>query len=133
VSFKDEVNDAISQVVAIRVLIQSSRPFRPGEKLDEEKEAKKNERLAEAKTKLKGLPNEKIDSLIALSRESMPMEVDELVHKLERVEFLLEDVAKGKDRKSNLKNLVETFKTAPVLQNSLQGIESLKRLMGDIP
>lgn len=128
-SFKDEVNDAISHVVAIRVLIQSSRPLRPGEKSDEERETKRKERLEDSRAKLKDFPAEKIDALSALAQESMPMQVDELVHKLERLEFLLEDVAKGKDRKANLKSILESFKPAPVLQSSLISVESLRKIM----
>jgi len=130
-SFRDEVNDAIAQVVAIRVLIQQSRPARPGEKPDEEKEKKKSEKIAESKRNLKDISQEKIDSIIALGQQSMPMEVDDVVHKLERLEFLLEDVAKGKDRKSNLKGVIDSLKNMPVLQNALLSIPSLTKLTSE--
>jgi hypothetical protein len=130
-SFKEEINDAISHVVGIRVLIQSSRRPRPGEKSDEEKKQKRVERIADSKKKLQDFSPERIDSLVSLAQEGMPMDLDEIVHKLERAEFLLEDVAKGKDRKSNLLTLVESFKTTPVLQNALLAIPSLKKLLSE--
>lgn len=130
-SFRDEVNDAITQVVAIRVLIQQSRPLRPGQKVDEEKEKRKSEKIAESKKNLKDISQEKIEAVIALGQQSMPMEVDDMVHKLERLEFLLEDLAKGKDRKSNLKSVIDSLKNAPVLQNALQSISSLTKLTAE--
>lgn len=130
-SFRDEVNDAITQVVAIRVLIQQSRPLRPGQKVDEEKEKQKSEKIAESKKNLKDISQEKIEAVIALGQQSMPMEVDDMVHKLERLEFLLEDLAKGKDRKSNLKSVIDSLKNAPVLQNALQSISSLTKLTAE--
>ncbi len=130
-SFKEEVNDAISHVVAIRILIQLSRPLRLGEKLDEDNERMKAEKIAESKKNLRDLPPDRIGSLIVLSRQSMPMDIDEIVHKLERLEFLLEDVNKGKDRKSNLKSIVDSFKPVPVLQSTLLAIPSLKKIMSE--
>jgi len=127
-SFKEEVDDAKSHVVAIRLLIQLSRPTRPGEKLDEEKEKKKIETIEATRKNLRYFSEERIESLIALSRTSMPMEVDEIIHKLERAEFLLEDIGKGKDRKGNLRSLVESFKTAPTVQNALLAIPTLQRV-----
>jgi hypothetical protein len=130
-SFKDEVKDAMTQVVSIRVLIQQSRRLRPGEKIDEEKEKKKSEKIAEAELNLKDLPPDKIDALIAYSQNSLPMELDEIVHKLERLEFLLEDVSRGKDRKSNMRSLIDSLKTAPVLQNALLSIQNLNKLTSE--
>jgi hypothetical protein len=127
-SFKEEVNDAISHVVSVRLLIQLSRPARPGEKLDEEKEKKKLATIEDTKKNLRFFPEERITSLVEVSRLSMPMEVDELVHKLERLEFLLEDLGKGKDRKGNLRALIETFKTVPAVQGALLAIPSLKKI-----
>lgn len=127
-SFKEEVTDSISHVVAIRTLIQLSRRPRPGEKFDEEKEKKKIEKIAEARKTLSGFPSEKIESLVTLAQVGLPMDLDEIVHKLERLEFLLEDVARGKDRKGNLKGIIESFKTAPTLQDALLSIASLKKL-----
>jgi hypothetical protein len=132
-SFKEDVNDAILHVVAIRVLIQQSRPPRPGEKYDEEKEKKKVEKIEESKKNLKEFSSERIGSLTLLSQQSMPMDIDEVVHKLERMEFLLEDVSKGKDRKSNLKTIIETLKSAPSLQSALLAIPSLTKITSDIP
>jgi len=130
-SFKEEINDAISHVVGIRVLIQSSRRPRPGEKKDEEKEQKRAEKIAESKKRLQDFSAEKIDGLVSLAQEGVPMDLDEIVHKLERAEFLLEDVAKGKDRKSNLLTLIESFKSTPVLQNALLSVASLKKLLSE--
>ena len=130
-SFKEDVSDAISHVVAIRLLIQLNRRPRPGEKLDEEKEKKKLEKIEKSKKNLGDFSQERIDSLIALSQQGMPMDLDEIVHKLERLEFLLEDVSRGKDRKSNLKSIIETFKTAPLVQESLLAIPSLHKITSD--
>ena len=130
-SFKEEVDDAKSHVVAIRLLIQLSRPPRPGEKLDEDKEKKKVDTLEETKKNVRYFSQERIDSLIAVSKLSLPMEVDEIVHKLERMEFLIEDEGKGKDRKSNLRNLIESFKTVPAVQSSLLAIPTLQRITAE--
>jgi len=132
-SFKDEVNDAIIHVAAIRTLIQQSRPLRPGEKLDEEKEQKKVEKIVESKKNLQDFPADRIESLVSYAQQSMPMEIDEIIHKLDRVEFLLDDVAKGKDRRSNLKLIIETLKNAPVVQSSLLSILSLKKYLSEVP
>jgi len=130
-SFKEEVDDAKSHVVAIRLLIQLSRPPRPGEKLDEDKEKKKVDTLEETKKNVRYFSQERIDSLIAVSKLSLPMEVDEIVHKLERMEFLIEDQGKGKDRKSNLRILIESFKTIPAVQSSLLAIPTLQRITAE--
>jgi len=127
-SFKEEVDDAKSHVVAIRLLIQLNRPARPGEKLDEEKERKKAETIEDTRKNLRYFSEERIESLVEFSKMSMPMEIDEIVHKLERMEFLLEDVGRGKDRKGNLRSLVESFKTVPTVQNALLAIPSLQRI-----
>jgi len=132
-SFKDEVNDAIIHVAAIRTLIQQSRPLRPGEKLDEEKEQKKVEKIVESKKNLQDFPADRIESLVSYAQQSMPMEIDEIIHKLDRVEFLLDDVGKGKDRRSNLKLIIETLKNAPVVQSSLLSILSLKKYLSEVP
>jgi hypothetical protein len=130
-SFKEEVDDAKTHVVAIRLLIQLSRPPRPGEKLDEDKEKKKMDTLEDTKKNVRYFSQERIDSLTAVSKLSLPMEVDEIVHKLERMEFLLEDEGKGKDRKSNLRNLIESFKTVPAVQGSLLAIPTLQRITSE--
>jgi hypothetical protein len=130
-SFKEEVDDAKSHVVAIRLLIQLSRPARPGEKLDEEKEKQKVETIEATRKNLRYFSEERIESLIAISKLRMPMEIDEIVHKLERVEFLLEDVGRGKDRKGNLRSLVESFKTVPAVQSALQAIPSLQKVVSE--
>jgi len=131
-SFKEEVNDAILQVTSITALIQQSRPIRPGAKFDEEIEKKKQDKIAEARKNLQaGFSPERIESLLELSQKSMPMEVDEIIHKLERMEFLLEDVRKGKDRKNNLKSLIDSFKTTPLLQNALLAIPSLLKIANE--
>jgi hypothetical protein len=127
-SFKEEVQDAISHVVAIRQLIQLSRRPRPGEKPDEEKEKTRLEKISDSKRILQDFSRERIDGLVEFSQQSMPMDIDEIVHKLERAEFLLEDVSRGRDRKSNLKALIDSFKTAPTLQNSLTAIPSLMKI-----
>lgn len=130
-SFKEEVNDAILHVTSIRIIIQQSRPIRLGEKLDEEKEKKKLDQIVEAKKNLQDFSSERIESLIVLSQKSMPMEVRDMIHKLERLEFLLEDMSKGKDRKSNLKTLVDSFKTVPTLQSALLAIPSLVKIANE--
>jgi len=130
-SFKEEVNDAISHVVGIRVLIQFNRRPRPGEKSDEEKERKRAEKIEESKKSLQDFPQDKIDSLISLAQQGMPMDLDEIIHKLERTEFLLEDLSKGKDRKSNLASIVGSFKNTPVLQNALLSIANLKKILSE--
>jgi hypothetical protein len=130
-SFKEDVSDAISHVVAIRILIQFSRRPRPGEKLDEEKEKKKLEKIEESKKNLQDFSADKIQSLVTLAQQGMPMDLDEINNRLERVEYLLEDVGKGKDRKNNLKSIIQTFKSAPVVQDALVTITSLKKIMTD--
>jgi hypothetical protein len=130
-SFKEEVDDAKTHVVAIRLLIQLSRPPRPGEKLDEDKEKKKMDTLEDTKKNVRYFSQERIDSLTAVSKLSLPMEVDEIIHKLERMEFLIEDEGKGKDRKSNLRNLIESFKTVPAVQGSLLAIPTLQRITSE--
>lgn len=130
-SFKEEVDDAILHVTSMRILLQQNRPARLGEKLDEEKEKKKQEKITEARKNLQDFSPEMIDSLIALSQRSMPMEVDEMIHKLDRLEFLLEDVRKGKDRKTNLKNLIDSFKTIPTLQSALLATSNLVKIANE--
>lgn len=130
-SFKEEVDDAKAHVVAIRLLIQLSRPARPGEKLDEEKESKKMATIEDTKKNIRYFSEERIESLEAISKLSLPMEVDEIIHKLERMEFLLEDESKGKDRKSNLRSLIESFKTVPAVQSALLAIPTLQRITSE--
>ncbi len=130
-SFKEEVDDAKAHVVAIRLLIQLSRPARPGEKLDEEKESKKVATIEDTKKNIRYFSEERIESLEAISKLSLPMEVDEIIHKLERMEFLLEDESKGKDRKSNLRSLIESFKTVPAVQSALLAIPTLQRITSE--
>ncbi len=127
-SFKEEVDDAKSHVVAIRLLLQLNRPARPGEKLDEEKEKQKVETIEATRKNLRYFSDERIESLIAISKFNMPMEIDEIIHKLERMEFLLEDVGRGKERKGNLRSLVESFKTVPAIQSALLAIPSLQQV-----
>jgi hypothetical protein len=130
-SFKEDVTDAITNVVAIRQMIQLNRPRRPGEKFDEEKEKKKLEKLDESKKVLSNISPQKMEGLVVFSQQGMPMDLDEIVHKLERAEFLLEDVSKGKDRKSNLKGIIDSLKTAPVVQEALLAVPSLTRITSD--
>ena len=128
-SFKDEVNDAIVHVVSLRQLIQSSRPRRPGEKFDEEKELKRAETIADAKKKLEDLPVEKVENITTLAQQSTPIEIDEIVHKLERLEFLLEDMSKGKDKRSNLSFLLESFRVNTITYSILSSIKSLQKII----
>jgi len=128
-SFKDEVNDAIVHVVSLRQLIQLSRPRRPGEKFDAEKEKKKAEMIADSKKKIEDLPAEKVENVIALAMQSTPIELDQIVHKLERLEFLLEDTNKGKDKRSNLSFLIESFRVNTIIYSALSSITSLQKIV----
>jgi hypothetical protein len=126
-SFKDEVNDAIVHVVSLRQLIQLSRARRPGEKFSEDKEKKRIEMLNDSKKKVEDLPPEMVESLINLAIQATPIELDAIVHNLERVEFLLEDINKGKDKKPSLAALIESFKVTPVIYNVLRSIANLQK------
>ena len=128
-SFKDEVNDAIVHVVSLRQLIQLNRPRRPGEKFDAEKEKKKAEMIADSKKKIEDLPAEKVENVIALAMQSTPIELDQIVHKLERLEFLLEDTNKGKDKRSNLSFLIESFRVNTIIYSALSSITSLQKIV----
>jgi hypothetical protein len=128
-SFKDEVNDAIVHVVSLRQLIQLSRPRRPGEKYDEEKEKRKTETIADSKKKIEDLPAEKVENVITLAMQSTPIEIDDIVHKLERLEFLLEDMNKGKDKRSNLSFLIESLRVNTIVYSALTSINSLEKIV----
>ena len=94
-SFKEEIDDAIKHVSSIRQLVLLSRRPLSTAKLDEEKEAKRKEGVDIARKNLSDLPSGRVDNIIALSQSRSPIENDELMHKLERAEFLLEDIKKG--------------------------------------
>jgi hypothetical protein len=126
-SFREEVDDAISQVTSIRQLVLLSRRPLSTDKLIEEKEIKRKEALLVAKKNLRDLSPDKIDNIVALTLNSTPIEIDELVHKLERTEFLLEDIKKGRDKKSNLKGLTESFKVTPAIYEGLTSIGNLTK------
>ena len=128
-SFKDEVNDAIVHVVSLRRLIQLSRPRRLGDKFDEEKEKKKSETVVDLKKKIEDLPAEKVDNVIALATQSTPIEIDDIVHKLERLEFLLDDMNKGKDKRSNLSFLIESLRVNTIIYSTLSSIKSLQKII----
>jgi hypothetical protein len=128
-SFKDEVDDAIVHVVSLRRLIQLSRPRRLGDKFDEEKEKKKSETVADLKKKIEDLPTEKVDNVIALAGQSTPIEIDDIVHKLERLEFLLDDMNKGKDKRSNMSFLIESLRISTIIYSSLSSIKSLQKII----
>ncbi len=128
-SFKDEVNDAIMHVVSLRQIIQLSRPRRLGEKFDAEKEKKKAETIADSKKKLEDIPAEKVENVIALASQSTPIESDEIVHKLERLEFLLEDMSKGKDKRSNLSFLIESLRVNTIIYSTLSSVKSLQKII----
>ncbi|HXQ93375.1 MAG TPA: hypothetical protein VN739_10255 [Nitrososphaerales archaeon] len=128
-SFKDEVTDAIVHVVSLRQLIQLSRPRRLGEKYDEEKEKTRAESIADSKKKIEDLPAEKVENVIALAVQSTPIEIDEIVHKLERLEFLLEDMNKGKDKRANLSFLIGSFRVNTIIYGALSSITSLQKII----
>jgi hypothetical protein len=128
-SFKEEIDDAIKHVSSIRQLVLLSRRPLSTAKLDEEKEAKRKEGVDIARKNLSDLPSGRVDNIIALSQSRSPIENDELMHKLERAEFLLEDIKKGRDKRINLKVLVDSFKSTPPIHEGLVAIMSLSRTL----
>jgi hypothetical protein len=128
-SFKEEIDDAILHVSSIRQLVLLSRRPLATDKTSEEKEAKRKESLDSAKKVLGDLPAEKTDNIVALSVKSSPIEIDEILHKLERAEFLLEDIKKGRDKKNNLKTVVDSFKSTPAIQEGLLAVTNLKKII----
>jgi hypothetical protein len=128
-SFKEEIDDAILHVSSIRQLVLLSRRPLATDKTSEEKEAKRKESLDSAKKVLGDLPAEKTDNIIALSVKSSPIEIDEILHKLERAEFLLEDIKKGRDKKNNLKTVIDSFKSTPAIQEGLMAVTNLKKII----
>lgn len=128
-SFKEEIDDAIRHVSSIRQVVLLSRRPLATDKKSEEKEAKRKESLDAAKKVLSDLPSEKIDNIIALSLKSSPIEIDEILHKLERAEFLLEDIKKGRDKKSNLKIVIDSFKATPAIQEGLTSVANLMKII----
>ncbi|MFI5419637.1 MAG: hypothetical protein ACHQ1H_01580 [Nitrososphaerales archaeon] len=128
-SFKEEIDDAILHVSSIRQLVLLSRRPLATDKTSEEKDAKRKESLDSAKKVLGDLPAEKTDNIIALSVKSSPIEIDEILHKLERAEFLLEDIKKGRDKKNNLKTVIDSFKSTPAIQEGLLAVTNLKKII----
>ena len=75
------------------------------------------------------MTNERIDGVVLLVRRSTPSEIDEMKQKLERMEFLIEDIRMGRDKKSDLLNLIDSFKRPTIeLYNALTAIETLQTL-----
>jgi hypothetical protein len=128
-SFKEEIDDAIKHVSSIRQLVLLSRRPLSTARLDEEKETKRKEGVDIAQKNLSDLPPGKIDNIVALSQRSSPIENDEILHKLDRAEFLLEDIKKGRDKRANLKVLVESFKATPAIHEGLVSIVSLAKTL----
>ncbi len=128
-SFKEEIDDAIRHVSSIRQVVLLSRRPLATDKKSEEKETKRKESLESAMKVLSDLPPGKTDNIIALSVKSSPIEIDEISHKLERAEFLLEDIKKGRDKKSNLKVIIDSFKATPAVQEGLTSVANLMKII----
>jgi hypothetical protein len=128
-SFRDEVDDAIKHVVSIRQLVLLSRRTLTTDKLSLEKETKRKEALEMARKNLSDLPAEKVENIAAYSVSISPIEIDEIIHKLERAEFLLEDIKKGRDKRTNLKTLADSFRITPVIHEGLMSAGNLVKIM----
>ena len=128
-SFKEEIDDAIKHVSSLRQLVLLSRKPLSTAKLDEEKEAKRKEGVELARKNLNDLAVEKIDNIVALTEKNTPIENDEILHKLERAEFLLEDIKKGRDKRANLKILVDSFRSTPAIHEGLTAIKNLTKIL----
>jgi len=129
-AFKEQIQDVIAHVVGLRKLIELTRPpLAVAKRLDEEQTKKREEETQSIKTKLGDLSSERIDEVIQLVRRSTPSEIDDMKQKLERMEFLLEDIRMGRDKKKNLQDLMDSFKRPTVeLYNALTAIETLRTL-----
>ncbi len=129
-SFKEEVESAIDHVVSIRRLIENSRAKLSTESSSDEETKKRKEAIEEIRKKISDMPAENIDGIIALGQSKTPIELREINQGLERLEFLLEDMKKGKDRRINLKNLVDSFKSISlIVYNALNKVDPLVRLI----
>jgi len=130
-AFRNEIDDVIAHVVGLRKLIELSRlRLAVAKPLDEEQTKKREQELQSIKEKLGGdLSPEIIDGVILLTRRSTPSEIDEMKQKLERMEFLLEDINRGRDKKNNLQEVIDSFKRPSIeLYNALTAIETLRTL-----
>jgi len=130
-AFKEEIEDVIAHVVGLRKLIELSRlPLAVAKRLDEEQTMKREQEIQSIKAKLGGdLSSESINGVILLARKSTPSEIDEMRQKLERMEFLLEDIGRGRDKKNSLRDLIDSFKRRSIeLYNALTAIETLRTL-----
>ncbi len=98
--------------------------------LDEEQTKKREQEIQSIKEKLGGdLSSERIDGVILLARKSTPSEIDEMKQKLERMEFLLEDIGRGRDKKNDLQDLIDSFRRPSIeVYNALAAIETLRTL-----
>jgi len=128
-SFREEVDDAIIHVTSFRQLVLLSRRPLSTDKLNEEKETKRREALEVARKNLSDLPVDKIENIVSLTVKSSPIEIDEIVHKLDRTEFLLEDIKKGRDKRSNLKALTESFRITPAIYEGLTSVANLRKII----
>jgi hypothetical protein len=130
-AFKEEIEDVIAHVIELRKLIELSRPpLAVAKRLDEEQTRKREQEIQSIKEKLGGdLSSERIDEVILLARKSTPSEIDEMKQKLERMEFLLEDIGRGRDKKNDLQNLIDSFRRPSIeVYNALAAIETLRIL-----
>jgi hypothetical protein len=130
-AFRKEIEDVIAHAVGLRKLIELSRPsLAVAKPLDEEQTKKREQEIQSIKEKLGGdLSSERINGVILLARKSTPSEIDEMKQKLERMEFLLEDIRRGRDKKNDLQDLIDSFRRPSIeVYNALAAIETLRTL-----
>jgi hypothetical protein len=130
-TFKEEIEDVIAHAVGLRKLIELSRPpLAAAKPFGEEQTKKREQEIQSVKEKLGGdLSSERIDGVILLAHKSTPSEIDEMKRKLERMEFLLEDIGRGRDKKNDLQDLIDSFKRPSIeVYNAVIAIETLRTL-----